>query len=307
MRDENIIMVNLQNLKPWVLPVAIVLGALFHSYLSALEPTLIWFIFAMLTITFCRLDIRQIRFGKEIWWLLLVQIVGAALLWLALRGFNDVVAQGLFICVFCPTATAAPVITSMLGGKMSRLVSFSLVSNLFVALLAPLAFTVMRGGGMSFAMSVVTIAMKVVPLLLGPLVLALLLKRFLPRVHKTLVNHAGLTFWLWSVSLCIVVGKSVSFVFFKSTVSGVELLYLSIGAAIVCLVLFAIGKKIGRRYGDAVSGAQGLGQKNTVLAIWMALTYLEPCVSVAPAAYILWQNLVNSWQLWVYKKRHINE
>ncbi|MEO4837844.1 transporter, partial [Bacteroides uniformis] len=40
---------------------------------------------------------------------------------------------------------------------------------------------------------------------------------------------------------------------------------------------------------------------NTVLAIWMAYTYLNPLSSVGPGSYVLWQNLFNSYQLW--KKR----
>ena len=40
--------------------------------------------------------------------------------------------------------------------------------------------------------------------------------------------------------------------------------------------------KVGGRYGDRISGGQALGQKNTVLAIWMAQTYLDPssCVTI---------------------------
>lgn len=30
----------------------------------------------------------------------------------------------------------------------------------------------------------------------------------------------------------------------------------------------------------------------------MALTYLEPVTSVAPAAYVAWQNIINSSQLY---------
>ena len=44
-----------------------------------------------------------------------------------------------------------------------------------------------------------------------------------------------------------------------------------------------------------------LGQKNTVLAIWMAYTYLNPASAIAPGSYVVWQNIINSWQLW--KKR----
>ena len=73
--------------------------------------------------------------------------------------------------------------------------------------------------------------------------------------------------------------------------------WLALGALAVCLLQFKIGRAVGRRFGDPVAGGQGLAQKNTVLAVWLALAYMNPVASIGPAAYIAWQNIVNSWQL----------
>lgn len=61
---------------------------------------------------------------------------------------------------------------------------------------------------------------------------------------------------------------------------------------------FGAGKIAGRYFNDYISCGQGFGQKNTLLAIWVAYTYLSPVISIAPSSYILFQNIVNSWQLW---------
>jgi BASS family bile acid:Na+ symporter len=82
---------------------------------------------------------------------------------------------------------------------------------------------------------------------------------------------------------------------------------LAVVALLCCVIQFALGRRIGERYGDRVSGAQGLGQKNTVLAIWMALTYLHPIASIAPASYVVWQNIINSAQLIHKDKKRDNE
>ena len=66
---------------------------------------------------------------------------------------------------------------------------------------------------------------------------------------------------------------------------------------------FYIGRKVGVKFGDKIAGAQGLGQKNTILALWLSLTYLNPIISVAPASYIMWQNIINSCQLYLKSKR----
>ena len=71
----------------------------------------------------------------------------------------------------------------------------------------------------------------------------------------------------------------------------------------VCCAQFLIGRILGRRFGDKIAGAQGLGQKNTVLAIWMALTFFHPITSIGPAAYVAWQNTINSMQLYFKAKK----
>ncbi len=292
-----------RNLKPWMLPIAMVIGIIFHNWIGRVAFLSPYLIFLMLLITFCRISIKEIRITPFIWALLAVQIFGALGIYYLLLPLHPDVAQGVFICVFCPTATAAPVITAMLGGSLPLLVTYSLFSNIAVALLAPALFTIIGGGAeISFGTSVITIASRVLPLILAPLALALLLKATLPRVGRVISSHQSLSFYIWAVSLIIVVGTSVSFVMHEPRGLIPEMLFIAGGSLVVCCLQFYVGRRIGKRLGDKVSGAQGLGQKNTVLAIWMALTYLNPVTSIGPAAYIAWQNTINSLQLF-YKNR----
>lgn len=293
----------LRKLKPWMLPLAMLCGLLFHNAIEAVAFLTPWLIFAMLFITFCRLEPKKMRITGLSLSLLAVQLGGAVAVYLALLPVSVDVAQGAFICVFCPTATAAPVITGMLGGNISRLATFSLVSNMAVAVTAPAAFTLMGTTEIDFAESVSTIALRVLPLILGPLVTALVLKGVAPSVHRRISSSQSIGFYLWAVSLIIVVGRAVSFVMKEPPSRIPELVALALVAGVVCIVQFVAGRRIGRRYGDRIAGAQGLGQKNTVLAIWMALTYLNPVTSVAPAAYIAWQNTINSLQIYLKQKK----
>ena len=294
---------SLRKLKPWMLPLAMLCGLLFHNAIEAVAFLTPWLIFAMLFITFCRLEPKKMRITGLSLSLLAVQLGVAVAVYLALLPVSVDVAQGAFICVFCPTATAAPVITGMLGGNISRLATFSLVSNMAVAVTAPAAFTLMGTTEIDFAESVSTIALRVLPLILGPLVTALVLKGVAPSVHRRISSSQSIGFYLWAVSLIIVVGRAVSFVMKEPPSRIPELVALALVAGVVCIVQFVAGRRIGRRYGDRIAGAQGLGQKNTVLAIWMALTYLNPVTSVAPAAYIAWQNTINSLQIYLKQKR----
>lgn len=292
-----------QIIKPWMLPIAMLIGIIFHDsihYLAFLSPYLI---FIMLLVTFCRIRPEEFHIGRFIWILLSLQILGAIAIYLAIAPANKDIAQGAFICVFCPTATAAPVITGMLGGSVTLLATYSLVSNISVAILAPVLFSLIGSNAdISFLDSTLLISRRVLPLILAPLALALLFKAWMPRVHASIASRQSLSFYLWACALIIVVGNAVSFVIHEPADRIPEMIIIAIASLAVCCIQFGIGRVIGRRYGDKISGAQGLGQKNTVLAIWMALTYLNPIASVGPAAYVAWQNTINSLQLY-YKGR----
>ncbi|WP_297072275.1 transporter [uncultured Duncaniella sp.] len=293
-----------QRLKPWMLPIAMLAGMVFHDFMGRIEFIAPYLIFIMLFITFCRVKPHEFRITGLSWGLLSVQVIGAIAVYFCLLPLSPDIAQGTFICVFCPTATAAPVITGMLGGSVPRLATFSIISNVTVAILAPILFTLMgTEADITFMDSLTTISMKVMPLIILPLILALLLLKVAPKVHRAVAERQAISFYIWAVSLFIVVGRAVSFIMDEPAAAVPEMILLAIFSGVVCCGQFWIGRKIGRRCGDKIAGAQGLGQKNTVLAIWMALTYLNPVSSVAPAAYVAWQNTINSAQLYFKAKR----
>lgn len=282
-------------------------GLILHDRMAALEPLAPWLIFIMLFITFCRVEPSELRFTALSWRLLAVQMGGGIAVYLALIGVNEDLAQGAFICVFCPTATAAPVVTGMLGGSISRVATYSIASNLAVAVTAPSLFTLMGSRDIDFMSATITTASRVMPLIIAPLVVALLLRWLWPAAHRTVARKQSWSFAIWAVSLFIVVGRAVSFVISEPTDRAGEMIVIALYAGVVCVAQFYIGRRIGARCGDKIAGAQSLGQKNTVLAIWMALTWLNPVSSVGPAAYVAWQNTINSWQIYRRQKREMDK
>lgn len=290
-----------------MLPIAMVGGAVFYKwmgYLTFLSPYLI---FMMLFITYCKIDFRHFKPGRFELVLLIVQMALSGVVYGLISLADHTVAEGVFICVFIPTATAAPVITSMLGGSISKVASYSLVGNLFVAVAGPLVLAAVGDHAeMTFFQSFCLILSRVLPLLVLPIVSAMLVKWLAPGVHRRLLEHQQISFYLWAISLFIIVGGCVSFAINSWTPEAtLPMIMLALGALVVCLLQFAIGRKVGGLFGDKVAGGQGLAQKNTVLAVWLALAYMHPIASIAPAAYIAWQNMVNSWQLIRHERRSL--
>ena len=280
-------------------------GAVFYRYVQIISFLTPYLIFIMLLVTYCKLSLRNMNLSPLHAWLLGIQVIGSLLIYVLLYSFDPLVAEGTFICVFCPTATAAAVITGMLGGDIACLATYSLLSNMTVAIIAPFIFSFMGDHiSLPFFESFLKIGTEMIPLLIFPFVCALILQKFLPKVHSALQNHQSISFYLWAISLTIVMGKTVSFIASRGNAEYKEEILIALFALIVCILQFILGKLIGKKYYNTIAGGQGLGQKNTVLAIWMALTYLNPLASIGPASYVIWQNSINSLQLWIREKRN---
>lgn len=289
-----------------MLPMAMLTGAFFNDFFQQLAFMTPYLIFSMLFITYCKLSFRDLHFSRLHGWLLMVQVIGCLLVYGVLVRFDPVVAEGCLICVLAPTATAAAVITGMLGGNVACLAAYTLISSVVVAVVSPLIFTLLGNHAeLSFWDSFFYICRQVVPILVLPCALALLLEKTWSSLHNRLRKLQILSFYLWSLGLTIVTGKTVYFIVHQGEANIQIEWWMAALALLICIGQFSLGRFIGRHYGDTVSGGQGLGQKNTILAIWMAQAYLNPLSSIAPASYVLWQNMINSWQLWRQEKKQI--
>jgi Predicted Na+-dependent transporter len=279
-------------------------GILFASFFAQFAPITPYLIFVMLFVTYCKVSIQEIVFERFHYYLAVIQLLGSLLVYGLVWWYNPVVAQGAMICVLAPTATAAAVITGMLGGNVASLTAYSFISNLVVALFAPAIFSLIGNhGDISFLSSLFHILKQVFPLLVLPIIAAVILQKTAPRFHRFVQNRQSTSFYLWALALTIMIGKTVMFIKHQSTAKYEAEIAISIIAFIVCIAQFYIGRKIGSRYQNTITAGQGLFQKNTVLAIWMAQSYLDPLSSIGPGTYILWQNSINSYQLWLTHRK----
>ena len=103
----------LQQFKNWMLPIAMIVGGVFHSFFASLAFLTPYLIFLMLLVPYCKLSLGELRIAPLHVRLLLVQIVGGLGLYLALAPIDPLLAQGTFICVLAPTATSAAVVTEI--------------------------------------------------------------------------------------------------------------------------------------------------------------------------------------------------
>lgn len=289
-----------------VLPIAIVLGLIFHSYCGILQVCVPYLIFTILLLNFVATDIKKLRFTFFDAILMTVQLglsLGIYLI-LHLLGVDEIVSQGVLVGVLCPVAASVVVISCMLGANRETVTAYTIFDNLLVAVLAPVIFSfVGEHQDMPFGESFLLIIRRVGPIIGLPFFVAWLMQSLLPKANAFLVRYRGLSFYLWAVALFITLGQTIDFIFRKGEENITSIVVLGVVSVVFCVVQFGVGKLIGRHYGDTIAGGQLLGQKNSALGIWMANTYLNPLSAVFPALYSVWQNLFNSWQLWRHDRR----
>lgn len=307
--------------KKWTLPCSMVFGAIVYTLFTTISPLvpigeavgpyvvkiLPIVIFLMLYVTFCKIQIDDLRPRAWHFWLQGIRVALSAIMVLAIPLVDNpetkIILEGVFICVICPTAAAAPVITEKLGGSIASLTIYTIIANCVTSIIIPLFFPMVeKSADISFLFAFMMILKRVITVLLLPLCLALLTRRFLPKFAEKIKKQKNLAFYMWAFNLSIMMGLTLHNIV-AATVSGLSLILLLVLPLGVTLLLFSIGKGVGRCYGESVSAGQALGQKNTMVGIWLTVTFLNPTAAVAPCAYVIWQNMVNAWQLW-YKDKY---
>lgn len=314
----------LRFLKDWTLPVAMVLGATVYCvfgfvpsldgaarfFSPLMDASLPLFMFLVLFVTFCKVDFHKLR---PVRWHLLVNLLNllftavlmAVILLTAKDGASPswlVLLEAVLMCVIAPSATAAAVVTQKLGGSLEQMTTYTFLSNFITALMVPLCFPLVeRGADVSFITAFSKIFYQMLTLLVMPMLLAYVVKHRLHRLHQRIIAIRDLSFYLWACSLMIVTGVTVKNIV-HAEASVLLLSAIALLGLLICIVQFVVGRAVGRRFGHAQEAGQALGQKNTSLAIWMSITFLNPLSSVGPGCYILWQNIINSIEIWQHRR-----
>lgn len=285
--------------------IAMLGGIIFYTPLSRVDaaadariaPALI---FLMLFVTFCKVRLRDLRVTPLHIILILFQVVATPLAYYICLPFGELVAQGAMASFMAPIAMGAVAIGAILGANVTTMVSYTLVCNIVMAFIAPIYLDLFGNGECTFAQ----ILSRVVPLLLMPMLGAQLLKLVWHRAADWIGEHSQMSFYMWLVSMLITLARTTNFVVETSADISIGTgLSLALVALVACVMQYLAGRLIGAKYGDRVAGAQSLGQKNTVLTVWLSQTFLFPVSSIAPTAYIIWQNLANSYQIYRHDRK----
>ena len=273
----------------------------------------------MLFLSLCRVSPRDIRPHR--WQIrpLLLQcgvFIALCLLLIAARhcsgafwrwiSAHELIVQAALLCFITPTANSSVVVVGKLGGEVSETVTYTILINLACSVLIPvflpLAYPV---EGLTLGAAVLRILMKVFPLLIGPMLLAMAVRAWMPRLLSRILRHPDLPFYLWSILLSLSISLSTRVVVLFT--NGPQVLLELVAVSLLCCIFqFAYGHRVGQRYGRRITAGQSLGQKNTSFGMWVGLSFLNPVVSAVGGFYSIWHNLYNTFQLRAHERRRAN-
>lgn len=315
-------------LKKWTLPIAIATGGIVYllfAFIPLLAPVSDIFepvfnfllpicMFLMLYVTFCKVDFRKLIPVKWHFWIgvfqvLFVFIVVGIILFFKLQGDGLILMESVLACIICPCASAAAIVTQKLGGSIEDMTTYTFLSNFICAALIPTCFPLIEPNvNVDFMESFLIILNRVFMVLVAPMLVAYFTKhwRILRPLYNWIISVRNLGFYFWAFTLTIVTGTTVKNIVHADT-TALFLVFIALLGLLLCLIQFAVGRFIGRFFGSTIESGQALGQKNTTFAIWIAFTYLNPLSSVGPGCYILWQNIINSIEMWYYEKHSKKE
>ena len=309
----------LKFLKDWMLPIAIVLGIslytiyhltpAFHGWGHWLHPVVQegqrLVIAVLLFFQFVKISPHDIKLSRWHIGAMLVQVGGFlvfAALALITSGTLKMLLECAMLCMICPTASAAGVITDKLGGDLAATVSYVVMINVAATFLIPLVIPVVNPSeSMDFWLYVWHIALKVFPVLILPGLVAWLIRYTTHKLQRRLMRWSANSFYIWGIGLTLAMVMATRALLLSGLGSGA--VAGIVGVSLLCCALqFFAGRRMGRDTAERITAGQSLGQKNTGFLIWLGYNYMTPVTSVAGGLYAIWQNLFNSWEL--YQKEH---
>lgn len=308
-------------LKDWTLILCLVsgfLGFFLFKYVSFLAPLkhpafvvshgiMPVLIFVMLLFTFSKVNLKQYCFKMWYVYIVVLQLVMIVGLYVLISKFSSwdgrFALEGAMICIFAPTATAAAVIVKKLGGNVPTITTYTLLAGFVTAVIVPAMLPLLPPSDLHLDSSFTfwrlfgILVGKVCPLLIAPFLLTLLLRWLAPAVNTFIaVKSKDSAFYIWGFALIINVAQMM-YAIDHCAIDASHIVMIAVGGLAACLLQFGIGKTVGAFCHDTISCGQGMGQKNTIISIWISLTFMNPITAVGPGSYMIWQNIINSFQI----------
>lgn len=216
--------------------------------------------------------------------------------------FPDLAMVG-FVLGATPTAAAAAVVANMMKLNVPFVTVATVISNMVSVIYIPLMLPVLIQEPLT--VSPYYIVLDVFIILGLPLLAGQFITRKKPKLTDTLAKFKPVAFGLFIFNMLIASANGSDYIRSNADIS-VNTVVL------IAAITFAIGfinYKVGEWTAPkALKYETGLatGRKNTMFALWLSITYVNPMIGLAPVFYLVFHNLYNSVQLWFLERKRQN-
>ena len=277
----------------------------FCPWLSAFRWLMPWCLVYMLTAVFLRMEFTPRAIHWRHWVVIAANLLGAFAVWgaMLLCGVPERFAQAAFFTSVTPTATAAPVIVSLLEGSITFASMGFLLGALCVSAALPVAIPIVLHQSAWVALPTILVRVCFVALL--PFAAALLLRRrFGERARRVGRALTPSTLYVW-IALVALIAASASRTLDEHAAQypRADVLWVLAIDLALCVLWFGLGALLGGRRRRREC-SQLLGQKNTSYTTYLALACDPTGFSMlGPAFYVFFHNAWNGLQLIFHRPR----
>lgn len=222
------------------------------------------------------------------------------LLYLLFSQINPTIGLAAFTIGMAPTAAGAPVMAGFLRQDVGFVTLSVILTSPIVALVLPLLLP--RIIAVDQPISVLDVLIPVAILVFVPLILGQFIRRQFPTWVPYFFKLGNVPFYLFVTNIYIAAGKATHFIRYEAEAPLLLVGGIAACIGLVCFFLFKSGEAAGRYFDKDQEAGLALGRKNTMFGLWVALTFINPLVALGPIFYIVFQNLYNTWQLWLVNK-----
>ena len=214
--------------------------------------------------------------------------------------FIDIrLATAIFLITAMPTAGVAPIIAGFLGSRVEMVTASILLTSPVIAVLLPFLFGIIGTENLDIPFLKIMLPISIVIFI--PLFLGQFIKNLLPKVAEKIRTVRRISFILFLANVFIASANASAFIQNNQQTNTLFILLIAASIALICVFNFKVGEKLGGTE-LKMEASLGLGRKNTMFGVWLALTFFDPLVALGPMFYILFQNAYNSYQIYQYQK-----
>lgn len=263
-----------------------------------------YLLIGMLFIVFLQVKAEKMIPEKSHWKILCANLLIGLFCWgsvLALSG-DRTLALAAFFTGIIPTACAAPVVIKFLDGSVEFTVTGFIINTVGISLALTGLIPLTTGNfTLSFFSRVAGTLLLVIAL---PAAGAFLVRKFYKGAQGLAQKLGDVSFLMWNMMLFVTASSACRSIRETPEMGWKVLVWIGGLSCLICILNFTVGYWIVPKHLRR-EGSQVLGQKNTMLLLYIALTYGGPIPALGPTFYVLWQNLWNSFQMYSHDRKKV--